>query len=787
MGRLDGACVFASETCALDIVGATLRARGRAGRDRRGRRRRACALDQAAAAPRQRSAACSSTSTSRGPTAASSAARSTARAARSAASWRASARRRAPTSCSASPTRPTRRRSASPRSPGCRYELALIRNHYVGRTFIQPTQAGRDAKVKVKYNAGARSAGGQERRDGGRLDRSRHDDARPGRAWCARAGAREVHMRVSSAPITGPCYYGIDTPNREELIAAQHDSPTRSPRHLGVDSLGYLSLDGMLDSVPDGPGWFLPCLLLRRLPDAAPDRSRQAPVRLRLLTPTRRLTRRPTAVSRCSSTSSATAGRGHARHEDGARRQGREPRRDDEPRRAGAARVHDRLPPCASTTCATAAFPTALRDEVDAQPRAARGGDRASGSATRRIRCSSPCAPARPVSMPGMMETILNLGLNDRTVVGLARQSGNARFAYDSYRRFIQMYGDVVLGVPHPRASSSCSRAKRLTDGRRDRRRARRGRAAQPRRGVQGARPQRDRRSRSRWIRGAALGRDRGRVEVVDAQEGGRLPARERHPRDARHRRERRRDGVRQHGRRLRHRRRVHARSVDRRAEVLRRVPRERAGRGRRRRHPHAARTSTRWRSGCPARTRSCSRRRTGSSGTSATCRTSSSPSSAASSTCCRRARQAHRGGRGAHRARDGGRGADRRSARRCCASQPDQLDQLLHPVIDPRVRATPIATGLPASPGAASGVAVFDPDVAEQRAAHGRARDPRARGDDARGLPRHGRRARHPHGARRHDEPRGRRRARHGQVRGRRLQGACTSTSSTAASPSAT
>src|SRR5215213_8746220 len=52
------------------------------------------------------------------------------------------------------------------------------------------------------------------------------------------------------------------------------------------------------------------------------------------------------------------------------------------------------------------------------------------------------------VSMPGMMETILNLGLNNRTVVGLAKQSGNARFAYDSFRRFIQMYADVVLGVP---------------------------------------------------------------------------------------------------------------------------------------------------------------------------------------------------------------------------------------------------------------------------------------------------------------------------------------------------
>ncbi|HEX2842033.1 pyruvate, phosphate dikinase [Hyphomicrobium sp.] len=52
-------------------------------------------------------------------------------------------------------------------------------------------------------------------------------------------------------------------------------------------------------------------------------------------------------------------------------------------------------------------------------------------------------------SMPGMMDTILNLGLNDRTVLGLARNSNDERFAYDSYRRFIQMYGDVVLGLDH--------------------------------------------------------------------------------------------------------------------------------------------------------------------------------------------------------------------------------------------------------------------------------------------------------------------------------------------------
>jgi len=68
------------------------------------------------------------------------------------------------------------------------------------------------------------------------------------------------------------------------------------------------------------------------------------------------------------------------------------------------------------------------------------------------------------VSMPGMMETILNLGLNDGTVTGLARASGNARFAYDSYRRFIQMYGDVVLGVPSHRFEHLL-KAKRITAG----------------------------------------------------------------------------------------------------------------------------------------------------------------------------------------------------------------------------------------------------------------------------------------------------------------------------------
>ncbi|HEX6059196.1 MAG TPA: amidophosphoribosyltransferase [Gemmatimonadaceae bacterium] len=137
---------------------------------------------------------------------------------------------------------------------GLPFELALIRNHYVGRTFIQPTQAGRDAKVKVKYNAVREILEG---RSVVMVDDSivRGTTTRGLVAMVRGAGAREVHMRVSSHPVTGPCYYGIDTPSREELIAANL-SIDEIAAHLGVDSLGYLSLDGMLEAVPTGPHGF---------------------------------------------------------------------------------------------------------------------------------------------------------------------------------------------------------------------------------------------------------------------------------------------------------------------------------------------------------------------------------------------------------------------------------------------------------------------------------------------------------------------------------------------------
>jgi amidophosphoribosyltransferase len=151
---------------------------------------------------------------------------------------------------------------------GIPYELALIRNHYVGRTFIQPTQAGRDAKVKIKYNPVRELLEGKSVV---MVDDSivRGTTTRGLVSLVRGAGAREVHMRVSSAPIISPCYYGIDTPRREELIAATMDHESLA-QHLGVDSLGYLSLDGMLSAMPTGPGGYCHACFSGTYPTAVP-------------------------------------------------------------------------------------------------------------------------------------------------------------------------------------------------------------------------------------------------------------------------------------------------------------------------------------------------------------------------------------------------------------------------------------------------------------------------------------------------------------------------------------
>jgi amidophosphoribosyltransferase len=84
------------------------------------------------------------------------------------------------------------------------------------------------------------------------------------------AGAREVHMRVSSPPITGPCWYGIDTPDRSQLIAANM-SVSQIATAIGVDSLGYISLDGMLNAVRGGPGGFCHACFSGQYPTRPPS------------------------------------------------------------------------------------------------------------------------------------------------------------------------------------------------------------------------------------------------------------------------------------------------------------------------------------------------------------------------------------------------------------------------------------------------------------------------------------------------------------------------------------
>ncbi len=137
---------------------------------------------------------------------------------------------------------------------GLKLEHALIRNHYVGRTFINPTQAGRNAKVKIKFNPVREVLAGKKVVV---VDDSlvRGTTSRGLVQMIRQAGAVEVHFRLASAPITGPCYYGIDTPTKGELIAATH-SLEEIRRHLGVESLGYLSLDGMRRAAGGDPGEF---------------------------------------------------------------------------------------------------------------------------------------------------------------------------------------------------------------------------------------------------------------------------------------------------------------------------------------------------------------------------------------------------------------------------------------------------------------------------------------------------------------------------------------------------
>lgn len=154
---------------------------------------------------------------------------------------------------------------------GLKLEYGLIRNHYVGRTFINPTQDGRNAKVKIKFNPV------REVLEGKRVvvvdDSLVRGTTSKGLVQMIRAaGAREVHFRVASPPITGPCYYGIDTPTKSELIAASH-STEEIRRHLGVETLGYLSLAGMLRAAGGDPAGFCHACFSGQYPTPLPEES----------------------------------------------------------------------------------------------------------------------------------------------------------------------------------------------------------------------------------------------------------------------------------------------------------------------------------------------------------------------------------------------------------------------------------------------------------------------------------------------------------------------------------
>ena len=126
---------------------------------------------------------------------------------------------------------------------GIPYELGIIRNHYVGRTFIQPTQSIRDQGVRMKHSANRAVVAGRRIV---LVDDSivRGTTSRKIVQMMRDAGAKEVHFRIASPPIKHPDYYGIDTPERDKLLAATHDLEGMR-KFIGADSLAFLSVDGI--------------------------------------------------------------------------------------------------------------------------------------------------------------------------------------------------------------------------------------------------------------------------------------------------------------------------------------------------------------------------------------------------------------------------------------------------------------------------------------------------------------------------------------------------------------
>jgi amidophosphoribosyltransferase len=133
------------------------------------------------------------------------------------------------------------------------FEIGLIRSHYVGRTFIAPGQDNREFKVKVKFNP---VKGVIENRNIVVIDDSivRGTTSKSLISLIREAEPKELHMRITSPPIKHPCHYGMDFPSREELIANDYKNEKEIGKAIGVDSLHYLSIEKLLESVPQEKG-----------------------------------------------------------------------------------------------------------------------------------------------------------------------------------------------------------------------------------------------------------------------------------------------------------------------------------------------------------------------------------------------------------------------------------------------------------------------------------------------------------------------------------------------------
>jgi len=165
---------------------------------------------------------------------------------------------------------------------GLPFEFGLIRSHYVGRTFIEPAQAIRHFGVKIKFNPVPSVL------EGKRVvlvedSLVRGTTLKKVIPMLRQAGAREIHMRVAAPPTTNSCFYGIDTPTREELLAS-HQSVEEIRRFITADSLGYLSWDGLYSFNGEGhpATGFCDACFSGNYPVEVPDRRRQRQLRLPL-------------------------------------------------------------------------------------------------------------------------------------------------------------------------------------------------------------------------------------------------------------------------------------------------------------------------------------------------------------------------------------------------------------------------------------------------------------------------------------------------------------------------